>query len=232
MNILPIETFRARIEAARQFIAAEGRSPDPKSSDKVERKLALFLKSQRAQFHNGTLIDVERADAIEALARPGFPDRYAELEEFHRMHGRLPKSKGLDVSEHSLATWLIGQRIRFKRGSLPEACQQALEKIPGALNTRAVPAVDVMIAAAQEWCRANGHLPRQQPAGRNVTSEHLSSEELEEARLANWMRNWARVGILKNDDSGQALRRRSAIQELQAKYPSRADFMPKGRVPA
>lgn len=163
--------------------------------------------------------DTEAAETASKSKTPSWKVRAAALERFLNKNGRLPKSTG-NPAEKSLSTWMIYQRMKFKEGSLDANHTGILMAIPGALETRTNSEDQDMIETAQEWCKANGFLPRPMPS----TKKPWDEDQKLESRIANWMRSNLRTGIRKFDDTESVKLRREAIEKLHATYPTRAEF--------
>lgn len=211
-----LDQYKERANEVHLFIDTHSRFPRNREAPAEERSLGHWWTVQKKQAREGTL-DEDRLRIFESISArrtktPKWTARVEELQDFYAEHDRLPKSS--IESEFSLATWVIGQRMKLKAGKLPAEQEKLMRKIPGALETRSHTPTDSALKTLQEWCESHGTLPRTVPS----TKKPWSDEQKEESRIANWMRNHAREGIHVNE-TAEVVARRDAIKKLYEVYP-------------
>ena len=176
-NSLPDNSaWIARFKTLRDWVAANGRLPEPDLAGGPEDTLCTWLERQRTAAWEGSL-DAGLAAVLATIRgaapdrrTPAIPDRLTALEDFYREHGRLPAYSGKDPIEAKLYQYLNGVvRVRHRRGQLKPDTVERLKLIPGVFEPRvltranagaAAIAQDPRTAELVSFCQQAGHAPR------------------------------------------------------------------------
>jgi superfamily II DNA or RNA helicase len=112
-----------------------GRNPSSIASDATEKRLGIWMITQRLQKKNGTL-PAERIAILEAI--PGWlwtmHDYNEVFNKFRTLREKLghdPSSAASDATERRFGRWMSMQRRKKKKGTLPAERIAMLEAIPG-----------------------------------------------------------------------------------------------------
>lgn len=215
--------WESKLQLVANFYDNFQRRPRHGSSDCHEALIARWLNTQIVAINSGNIkpermeLLKDRLPWLKAKSVRSFDDWISDLRNFVGENSRVPKNT-VD-EERALAQWLHGERVKYKKGLLSPERRRKLESIPGSLSRQSFSDTFEMCCKAEAWCEYYRHLPRL-----NFSSSHeLSPSEIEEAKLASWMRNHAREGIRSNE-TAESVFRREFILELFRIYPSWSSF--------
>jgi hypothetical protein len=179
------DTWYANAEACAAHLADEGRFPSGGAESETERRLAVWLRSQRVIARRGRLADERRGWLDEALPgwdRPHESDWFAlasALVVFEQSTGRMPRARAdADGDERRLSAWLARQRSRHAAGRLPERCVVWLDDRLPRWRTRVTDQWSCRLEATISFAAVNGRLP--------ARSSDVGDEE---RGLAIWLGN-------------------------------------------
>jgi superfamily II DNA or RNA helicase len=141
------------VEAICHFAEEHGRLPKNGTGDATEQRLATHINYIRTQKEHGKLSpdDERQYETIDGwfwkLDLDSRFDKHADaVEEFVRLHGRLPKRSSNDAGEAFLAQWCSSRRLDHRKARIPEQRVHRLQRIPGLIPSDTGPRPAVRLA--------------------------------------------------------------------------------------
>lgn len=215
------ERWEERFTQLYDFLSAHGRLPRQFCNEPAEQALGNWMKAQRQSLKVGRLtvgrIARLRALPVDGVLQSSTPEarnheKLDKLEEFHRHHGRLPKTTAPAGSdEYKLASAMIHHlRPGLKAGTLSKEVASRAARIPGVAQLEYIPDQDEKLKDLQRFIQVQGYVPR-----KSFRSRDLSDEE---RRLAQWIVNMLNRPLTAATQ--ETLERLREVRQLVAESPS------------